>query len=132
MKMFFAQATTPALLLRLGLAIVLAYAAISSFMSPEDWVGYLPEFVTDILNANTLLKLFSAYELVLVVWLLSGWRQEFAGLLCAATFAGIVAANFSLFQITFRDIALVFASLALTSLAWRQKHVAVDAVPRKP
>lgn len=118
----FASPRMPFLLLRLGLATVLAYAAISSFMTPDDWVGYLPSMLTDLLDANMLLKLFSAYELLLVIWLLSGWRLELAGLFCGATFAGIIVSNASLLQITFRDIALVFASLALASLAWGQKY----------
>lgn len=128
---FFAGPQMPALLLRLGLAIVFAYAAISSFVTPDDWVGYLPNVVTDLVDADILLKLFSTYQLVLAVWLLSGWRQEIVGLVCAATFAGIIISNTALLQITFRDIALLFASLALASLAM-QKHGELTGRARKP
>lgn len=101
------------LLLRVGLAIVLLFAAVSSTLSPNDWVGYLPAVLTSIFPAEALLKVFSVYELVLAVWLLSSVYVRYAGLLVAATLAGIVVSNFSLFAISFRDIGLIFAALAL-------------------
>lgn len=102
--------------LRIGLAVILMYAAISSFVNPEDWVGYLPDILTSHVSGTLLLKFFSAYELLLAAWLLSGILVRYAALLTAATLAGIVASNFSLFLITFRDIALIFAAVALALL----------------
>ena len=101
------------LLLRLGLATIFLYAAISSFLAPEEWVGYFPQFLRDIISPNILLPIFSVYELLLTVWLLSGLYVQYAALLSAATLAGIVVANFQLFAITFRDIAMIFAAIAL-------------------
>lgn len=103
---------TPALL-RAGLATVFLYAAISSFKNPQDWIGYLPKFARDQISGNTLLHIFSVYELALALWLLSGRYVKYAALLAALTLGGIVLSNFSLFAITFRDIALIFAALAL-------------------
>ena len=102
-----------ALLLRLGLATVLLYAAIASTLNPDDWVGYLPGFMRDIAPPETLLMGFSVYELALAAWLLSGVQVRYAALLCAATLGGIVASNFSLLAISFRDIGLMFAAVAL-------------------
>jgi hypothetical protein len=99
--------------LRLGLATVFIYAAISSTLSPNDWVGYLPRLLTDNFPATDLLKGFSIYELLLAVWLLSGVYVRWAALLTAATLGGIVVSNFSLLPISFRDIGLIFAALAL-------------------
>lgn len=107
----------PALLLRLGLAVILLYAAIGSFLDPREWIGYFPDFLTDAVDRDLLLGAFSIYELALAAWLLSGVRVRYAALLTAATLAGIILANFNLFAITFRDIALIFASLALAALA---------------
>jgi hypothetical protein len=98
------------------LAIIFTYAAISSFTNPDDWVGYLPHLLTAHFDAHVLLKFFSVYELALAAWLLSGVYMRYAGLLCAATLLGIVTANFHLFAITFRDIALIFSALALASM----------------
>ena len=104
-------------LLRLGLAVILLYAAIGSFISPRDWIGYLPAFVDDIFDADIALKIFSVIELLLAAWLLSGVYIRYAALATAALLAGIVVFNFDLFMISFRDIALVFAALALAALA---------------
>jgi len=106
----------PQLLLRGGLAVIFLYASISGFVNPQDWVGYLPNILTEHVDPDTLLHFFSTYELVLAAWLLSGVYVRYAALLCAATLAGIVTSNFSLFAITFRDIALAFAALALASM----------------
>ena len=101
------------LLLRIGLATVFLFAAISSFLSPSDWIGYLPKFARDIVSANILLPIFSIGEVVLAAWLLSGVYVRFAALVCVAMLGGIVLANFSLLPISFRDIGLLFAALAL-------------------
>ena len=101
------------LLLRLGLASVLLYAAISSFVTPSDWIGYLPHFMTARLSGTTLLHIFSAYELFLGLWLLSGKWRQLAALVSAATFAGIILTNLGVLAITFRDFTMVFAALAL-------------------
>jgi uncharacterized membrane protein YphA (DoxX/SURF4 family) len=100
-------------LLRAALALVFLYASVSSFLSPQDWVGYFPQLLRDIVPDTILLPFFSVYELALAVWLLSGWLTKYAALLAIATLGGIVAANFQLFLITFRDMALMLAALAL-------------------
>jgi uncharacterized membrane protein YphA (DoxX/SURF4 family) len=104
-------------LLRLGLAVILLYAAIGSLIAPREWIGYLPAPLTDVVDGDILLKLFSVLELVLAAWLLSGVKVRYAALLTAAMLAGIVLTNFDLFAITFRDIALIFAALALATLS---------------
>lgn len=100
-------------LLRIGLATMFFYAAVSSTLDPREWVGYLPSFMTSIVDANILLKIFSIYELALGVLLLSGLLVRYVSLLAAATLLGIAAFNISLFAISFRDIGLAFAALAL-------------------
>lgn len=102
-----------ALLLRIGLAIIFLYAAVGSLTNPQEWIGFLPGILRDMFPADLLLKVFSGYEALLVAWLLSGVYVRFAAILCAATLGGIVVSNFQLFEITFRDIALIFAALAL-------------------
>ncbi len=109
----FKKTNLTSILLRVGLATVFTYAAISALKNPQDWIGYLPQFAKDQIAGNTLLHIFSAYELALALWLLSGKYIKYAALLSALTFSGIVVFNLSLFAITFRDVALIFASLAL-------------------
>jgi uncharacterized membrane protein YphA (DoxX/SURF4 family) len=104
------------LLLRLGLAFVFAYAAINSLLYPNDWVGYLPHGLTIVIGATVALVLISIYQLVLVVWLLTGKKVRYVAILCALTLAGITVANIGVFAITFRDVGLFFAALALVFL----------------
>lgn len=106
----------PQLLLRLGIAIVFAYAAIDGFIHPTEWVGFLPSFVLDRFDGETALHIFAIFELSLVAWLLSGVYIRWAALFAAAMLTGIVVTNFGIFQISFRDIAIIFAALALAAM----------------
>ena len=106
----------PSLLIRIGLAIIFTYAAAASFVSPREWIGFLPPFLTSILPAELLLQTFSIIELLLAAWLLSGMYVRFAALCAALILGGIVVSNFQLFSISFRDIALIFAALALATM----------------
>lgn len=101
------------LLLRIGLASVLLYASISSLVTPSDWIGYFPRFLTNSFSGNALLHIFSAYETVLAIWLLSGVYVQYAATLAALTFTGIIISSLGLLAVTFRDITMVFASIAL-------------------
>jgi uncharacterized membrane protein YphA (DoxX/SURF4 family) len=120
----------PQLLLRAGLALMFLYAAISGLTNPNSWVGYLPHLITDHTDAHTVMPFFSMYELVLATWLLSGLYVRYAALLVAVTLAGIVLSNMSLFAITFRDMALMFAALALAAMP--EPQVSSDKLQPKP
>lgn len=107
------QADLALWLLRIGLAFVFLYAAISGFQDPAAWVGYLPNFMTKFLAPTTLLHFFELYEFALALWLLSGWYLRYAALLTALTLGGIVVTNPGQLLITFRDVGLLFMALAL-------------------
>lgn len=101
------------LLLRVALAGVFLYASIGSTLSPQEWVGFLPGFLTHIIAGETLLKFFAVYEALLALWLLSGKYVQYAALLAALTLSGIVVSNVSLLAISFRDAALACAAVGL-------------------
>ena len=103
-------------LLQVGLAAVFIYAGISSLMSPAEWAGYLPGFLTSHYSGLTLVKAFAFYELVLAGWLLSGRYLKPVALLCALTLGSILVVNPHQLIITFRDIGLVFMALSLMML----------------
>jgi uncharacterized membrane protein YphA (DoxX/SURF4 family) len=119
MKLPNDRSSVASLLIRLGLGSVLLYAGISSLVSPAEWLGYLPQFLTTRFTGNGLLYAFAVYELLLALWLLSGAYLRYAAGLAALTFAGIIFTNLAAFStITFRDVPMVFAALALLVLAW--------------
>lgn len=104
-------------ILRVGLAIVFLYAAISSFLVPESWVGFFPAWMRDMMPANYLLMLFSLYELALALWLLSGKKAFSAAIFSAMTLAAIITTNLTLLDIVFRDVAILFMAIALVMLS---------------
>lgn len=102
-----------ATILRWGLAFVFFYAAVASLQNPEPW----SRFLFGGFSVPFLLTVFSVYELALAVWLFTGRMLLWSSLLSALTLASIVAANFGEFFITFRDVGLFMAALALFELA---------------
>lgn len=113
-------------LLRTGLAVVFLYAAIASFLEPMNWIGFLPQFMKDIFPAEPLLSAFSVYELFLALWLLSGKKVVWSSLLAAATLCAIIVTNITQLEIIFRDIAILFAALALSALHYRGEKLKTE------
>lgn len=106
----------PIFLLKSGLAVVFLYAAVSSFLDPSSWVGFLPLWTNKIIATENALVLFSLFELGLALWVLSGFKTYYAALFSAVVILGIIVFNYSLLDIVFRDIAILFSALALASL----------------
>lgn len=100
-------------LLRAGVATVFLYAAVAATLEPTAWVGFFPQFLRALIPDRVLLTLFSLYELTLGLWVLSGRKTFYAGLLASATLLAIIVVNITLLDIVFRDIAIFFAALAL-------------------
>ncbi len=105
------------LLLRVGLAVAFLYAAIGGFLQPQIWIGYLPAFIGSMPEAKNILHIFSAWEIILAVWLLSGKLTKYAASIAALMLLGIVITNISDLTIIFRDLALIFAAMALVFLS---------------
>ena len=101
------------LLLRIGVAFAFLYAAIASFVEPQVWVGYLPAFMLNLISGSILLPAFSIVEIIVALWLLSGKALFYSGMISALMMAGIIVFNFGALDIDFRDITILFASIAL-------------------
>lgn len=114
------------MLLRIGLAVVFLYAAVAATITPSAWIGYIPQSIRDYapVPEAVLLHLFSAYQVALAVWILSGRKLFYASIVAALTLIGIIVANISLIDILFRDIAIFFAALALAALSRPRKSQA--------
>ena len=107
------------LLLRLGIAFSFIYAAVSAFFNPTNWIGYIPDFLTLGLDKLVFLKIHSAVDLLLGLWLLSGRKEFYASIVSAVVLFGIVVLNTGQMEIVFRDISILFASLALTVMSYK-------------
>ena len=102
--------------LRFGIALVFLYAAIASFLDPQSWMGFIPSFITNHITRAYLLSIFSIYEIILSFWLFSGKKTFYAAILSSITLVGIIISNLSQFNIIFRDVAILFAAIALAFL----------------
>src|SRR3989344_6435365 len=89
--------------LRLGIAAVFLYAAIASFLTPNNWIGFLPGWLKNIISGTALLVIFSAYEIILSLWILSGKKTFYAGILASITLFLIIITNITHLDILFRD-----------------------------
>ena len=102
------------ILLRLGLAFAFLYPAIAAFFDPTSWIGYFPQFIKEaISNEILLLHSFGAIEVILALWILSGWKIFYSSAIAAFFLLAIVAFNWPQLDILFRDISIVAIALTL-------------------
>ncbi len=114
-------------ILRWGLAFVFFYAAIASLLNPSEWIGYLPGFLTVFLPPRLVLTVFSIYEIILAALLFMGKKLVWISLLSVITLAAIVVFNLGLLEVTFRDVGLAMAALALYELARAENRIKGNA-----
>lgn len=113
---FFSKEQWPSLLLRLGLGFVFIYVSVAAYITPDNWIGYLPTMITKHYDAKTLLDIFGVFQIALAIWLLSGIYIKYAAWLTVLVLFGIIVSNPGQFLITFRDVGLLFTALALAFL----------------
>ncbi len=106
-------------LLRIGLAIAFLYAGVSSLLQPDAWISFFPNFLLTIAPGKILLVLFTLYQFGLGLWLLSGTKAYYSGLVSMITLLMIIGSNVLVLDIVFRDIALLFSSLSLCALHYK-------------
>jgi uncharacterized membrane protein YphA (DoxX/SURF4 family) len=112
------------LALRIGLAFAFLYPALNALGNPDSWIGYFPPFLLNVgIPAEVLLHGFGLVEVVVALWLLSGWKLVWPSLLAAVMLAGIVIFNLAQFEVLFRDVAIAAAALALAIDAWYKEHI---------
>lgn len=121
--MKYAQYTS--LLLRIGLALIFVYAAVAAWLAPNDWIGFLPTVVADSSSGALALQLWGGIEIGVALWLLSGKKAVWSGLVSAFLLLGVIVQNITLFEIVFRDIAILFMALALSAMSSEKKGGAV-------
>lgn len=112
-------------LARTGIAFAFLYAGVAGLMTPDNWVGFVPQMIRDAHTAEsiaTILMLWSCLEIALALWILSN-KQLFASSMTAAVVLGLVIlANITQIDIVFRDVPIFFSALAVAVLAKTEKH----------
>ncbi len=108
----------PSIVLRAGVAFAFLYPPINALSEPSSWIGYFPQFVHQFgvlvgVSDLVLLHIFGVVEVILALWILSGWKIFWPCLAAAAMLLGIVAFNMHEFPILFRDLSIAAAALSL-------------------
>lgn len=118
------HARTAYLLLRLGAGFAFLYPPLSAlFGDPYTWFGYFPAFLTGYMPDLVLLHLFGAVEIALGLWMFSGYKIFIPSLLATAMLLGIVAFNFSQFDVLFRDLSIACLTFALALIHFPKKTI---------
>lgn len=101
---------------RYGIGFAFLYSAIASFVNPNAWIGFLPNFLSLVAPKEIFLNVFSVFEIFLALWLFSNRKIYYAAILSAITMFGIVVFNLGALDIVFRDVTILFSAIALAIL----------------
>ena len=69
-----------------------------------------------------LLHAFGAVEILIGLWILSGYKIFIPALLATVMLLGIVTFNFSQFDVLFRDVTIACLTLSLALMHWPKKE----------
>ena len=117
------QARTAYLLLRVGAALAFLYPPLSAlFGDPYTWFGYVPAFARGYVPDLVLLHAFGIVEIIIGLWILSGYKIFVPAMLATAMLLGIVAFNLSQFDVLFRDVTIACLTFALALMHLPQKE----------
>jgi len=107
--------------LRLGLAFSFLYVAISIFLNPTNWVGFIPGFMEILLPAGKLIYAHAVLDAFLGIWLLTNKKIFYASVLSAVNLFFITILNLGAMEIVFRDVTIFFSAVALAFLTKNEK-----------
>ena len=100
------------IVLRISLSLVFLWFGINQVYSPDAWVTFVPQFLTQIIPATIIVIINGAFEIVFGLMLISGLYTRLSSLLLGAHLIGI-AASMGMNAIAIRDYGLALATLAV-------------------
>ena len=110
-------------LLRLGVAFAFIYPAVAAFFDPTSWIGFFPIFIRDMFpNEIMLLSVFGISKIAIAIWILSGKHIFFPSVLASIYLMLIIFFNIQIFDVLFRDVSILFMTLALATLHYREHN----------
>jgi uncharacterized membrane protein YphA (DoxX/SURF4 family) len=108
--------------LRIGVAFAFLYPPLNALADPNAWIGYFPPFVKGYVSDELLLHAFGVLEVVIALWVLSGWRIFLPSVVATAMLMGIVVFNLNNFQVLFRDLAIAAIPFALAVISYSDER----------
>lgn len=109
------------LLLRLGLAFAFLYPALSAFIDPSSWIGYVPTWIDPIVPREIFLLFFSPIEIVVALGILF-WDNALPSIVAGVMLVSIVVFNSSEFSVVFRDLSIATMAFGLALLMKEQRR----------
>lgn len=110
------------IVLRAGVAFAFLYPPINALGDPYAWIGYFPPFTRGYVPDEVLLHAFGIVEIVIALWILSGWRVFWPSLTATAMLLGIVVFNVPNFQVLFRDLAIAAMPFSLVVINYADER----------
>lgn len=104
-------------LLRFGVAFTFLYASIAAFIDPTPWLLYFPAFMRVMVPDNVLLITWGGAELIIGLWLLSGYRIFIPSILASGLMLGIFIFDFHSINIIFRNVCILCTSISLAIIS---------------
>jgi hypothetical protein len=114
------QARFSYLLLRLGAAFAFLYPPINALFEPYSWIGYFPDFTRGYVDEMLMLHTFGVIEMIIALWILSGWNIFWPSIAATAMLVGIVVFNPGEFPILFRDLSIAALTFSLAIINFRK------------
>ena len=108
-------------LLRVGLCIVFLYAGTAALVNPENWIGFVPQWISIFISRDIFLIMHGMTDLLIGIWLISNFKPFWAGLIASLSLISIISVNFTQLEIIFRDVAILFAAFALMATTYKRR-----------
>jgi uncharacterized membrane protein YphA (DoxX/SURF4 family) len=100
------------IILRISLALVFLWFGINQVYSQSEWVGFIPDFLSEIINPNLLVLINGSFEIILGIALITGFYTRLSALLLSLHLFGI-ALSIGYNPIAIRDLGLALATLSI-------------------
>lgn len=117
----------PHLVNRVGLAFVFFYPGIASFIDPQTWGSYLPDFVSALMPLELALWLHAALEIALGCAILFEFLPRITYAVAALMLIGILV-FLGVNDVTFRDVGLALLAVSLWLTATKNERQNIKGV----
>ncbi|MGV8150148.1 MAG: DoxX family protein [Candidatus Woesearchaeota archaeon] len=100
------------IVLRYALSLVFFWFAINQLIMPDDWTGYLPEFLANTANPVMFIYANAIFEIIFGTLLILGIFTRLSAFLLGIHLLGI-SATLGWSAVAIRDYGLAFATLSI-------------------
>lgn len=103
------------LLLKIGIAFAFIYPALSAFIDPSAWIGYVPVWIDSFIPREIFLLIFSPIEIVVALGVLF-FDRPLPSIIAGVMLVSIVVFNYNELSTVFRDLSIALTAFALAFL----------------